>query len=353
MSIQYNELPSFGDSYLQYFDPESKSFHLRRRSRASGNISITEAMELISVYLRRYQMSFVPNKLDKNLILFPFLFIEPQVGQQIRNVTTGEVYTIEQILKNPQTKKWEGLLRFNLVNAPSIEQRHKLEYLNFDNYIRYEHEHPASAPNLLGANTDREQQTIAPMVPTVTWSLKVVEPGAFGQAFSSKKQLKPVLRESTKDPYVQGYTVDILGQSFDNIVQFSSWSHDNRTSEILIGWFDQFLKLYTGPLRQQGIEQMYFWKREQDSTNTTWRQTFAVRDSQWYFRTEELQAVYQRDILKIDITIDSSDTMQSRLLNDVRYIADQKVSGQLTSEEYRNLFYRSGEYLFGDLDILQ
>lgn len=90
MTLQYNDLPAFGDKYLQYFDPETKSFHLRRRSRAQGNVSIYETMELISAYLKRYQMSFIPNKLEKNLGMFPFMFIRPAHGERIRNVTTVE-----------------------------------------------------------------------------------------------------------------------------------------------------------------------------------------------------------------------------------------------------------------------
>lgn len=353
MTIQYSDLPNFGDKYLQFFDPDTKAFHVRRRSRASGNISISEAMDLMALYLRRYQVSYIPNRMDKHLVMFPFMFIEPASGQQIRNVSTGEVYTIDQVVKNPSTGKWEGLLRLDLETGPSIEKGHKLEYLNFDNYVKFEHEFPSSIPNLLGANSNRELQTVTPMTPTVTWSLKVVEPGSFGKPFSSDKQWKSVLKEATKDPYKPGFTVEVYGQPFDNIIQFNSWSHDGRTSELLINWIDQFLRLYTGPLRQQGIQQMFFWKREQDSVNTTWRQTYNVRNSQWYFRTEELEAVYQRDILKVDVTLGTDNEMQSRLLNSTRYIADQKVSGLLSSEEYRALFYRSGEYLFGDLDIRQ
>lgn len=354
MPSQYNDLPAFGDRYLQYFDPETKSFHLRRRSRAEGNISIYESMELILLYLRRYQMSFIPNKLDKNVVLFPFMFIEPVSGDKIKNITTGEIYTVDQVLKNPKTNKWEGLLRLDLVSPPSIEQRHKLEYLNSDKYVKFEHEAPASLINLVSANSERELQTIAPMKPTITWSINTVEPGSFGVPFSKDKQLKKVLRESTKDPYAPGYTVEIYGQAFDNLVYFNSWSHDHRTSETLISWFDQFLKLYTGPLRQQGVQQMLFWKRNSDSINTTWRQNFAVRNTQWYFRTEELEAVYQRDILKVDISLGASSDFDNNMLNnEVRYIADQKVSGSLTTDEYRALFYRSGEYLFGDIEIRQ
>lgn len=353
--IQYSDLPEFGEKYLQVFDPIQKSFHLRRRSRAEGNIGIIEAMELISGYLRRYQMAFLPNKENGNLVLFPYLFIEPKVGDKIRNITTKEVYTVLEVPLNPATESWEGLVKLSTIRPPSIEEGSRLEYLSFDRYVKFDHELPSAIPNQISANSDGVQKDPPPMIPTITWSINRVEPGSFGNPFGTSKQLKPVLRESTKDPYVKGYTVDIFGQNFDNLIQFSSWSHDHRTSERLLNWFEQFLKLFTGPLRKSGVAQMFFWERTRDLVNTTWRQYYAVKDTQWYFRTEELEAVYQRDILKIDISIGlaTGETVQTDMFNDTRYIADQKISGQLSSTEYRNLFYRSGEYLFGDLDIRQ
>lgn len=353
MSTQYDSLPEFGDKYLQIFDPIAKSFHLRRRSRAEGNVNISEAMELIAALLRRYQMSFLPNKEDGTLVMFPYMFTQPVVGDQIRNITTSEVYTIKEVIINPDTKNWDGVVRITAVTPPSIEKRSKLEYLNFDRYVRFDHELPNGLPNQLSANSEAVQINLLPMPPTITWSLKQVEPGSHDRPFGTTKQYKPVLRESTKDPYVKGYTVEVWGQTFDNLVQFSSWSGDNRTSERLIRWFEQFLKLYTGALRKNGVAQMFFWQRTQDQMNTTWRQFYSIKDTQWYFRTEELQAVYQRDILKIDLSIGVEETLPSIYLNETKYIADQKVSGNFNSQEYKNLFYRSGEYLFGDVEIRQ
>lgn len=352
----YSDLPAFNDRYLQFFDPIQKSFQLRRKSRANGNLGITECMELVSAYLKRYQMSYIPHKLDPKLVMFPFMFIEPTEGDKIVNLVTRETYTVEQVIKDPETGVWAGVVKLNLVTPPSVEKRHHLEYLNFDKYVRFDHELPTALPNNTTANLEGDAKILPPMVPTVTWSLDTVEPGSMDRPFGSNKQYKKTLREAVKDPLVPGYTVEIYGQPFDNLVQFSSWSHDHRTSEKLISWFEQFLKYYTSDLRQGGIAQLFFWKREPDSINTTWRQYYAVRSSQWYFRTEELEAVYQRDILKIDINIGlytGGGVIPHYRNNTPRYIADQYVSGTLSPDQYRALFYRSGEHLFGELDILQ
>ncbi len=348
-----SELPEFGDFYLQIFNPHTQSYELRRKSRTEGVLSMSETMELISNLLRKYQLTFVPNKTNKNIVVFPFCLIEPKKGDKIRNLDTQEIYTVDQIIKNPTTGQWNGVVQLDLVNPPSIELRHTLEYLNFDRYVRFDHESPSSIPNHISANTEGIIKSPPPIAPTITWSLQRVEPGSIGKPFDARKELKPRLRESTKDPFVTGYTVEIWGQWFDNIVQFESWSNDNRMSERLIRWFEQFLRLYTGYIRQRGISNLFFWRRDPDDVKTTWRQVFAVRSSQWYFRTEELEAVYLRDILKVDISVGYEAELTSRLLNEPKYIADQLITGNFSPEQYRSLFYRSGEYLFGDLDIQQ
>ena len=309
MSLSDSELPNFGDKYLQYFNPSRQSFELRRKSTNEGSLSISEAMELIERLMRKHQLSYVPNKSDRRLVLLPFAFVEPSKGDKIRNNVTQEVYTIDQIIKNPDTNQWNGLVKLDLVNPPSIEGRHSLSYLDPVNYIRFDHEFPDVLLNIPRANLEGELKNLPPIVPTVTWSLKTVEPGGLGKAFDSRKELKPRLRESTKDPYVTGYTVEIWGQFFDNIVQFDAWTSGFKATERLLSWMEQFIKLYTGFLRERGLSQLFFWRRQEETQINTWRQQLPVKGSQFYFRTEEIEAVYQRDTLKIDISIGAEATL--------------------------------------------
>ena len=350
-----DDLPEFGENYIQYFDPYLQSFEVRRKSRTEGNLSLAEAIEYIGIFMSKHQMAYVPSKNNKNIILFPFLFVEPKEGDKILNANTKEVYTVDQVIKNPITNVWEGLLKFNLTNPPSLEQSHSLQFFTEkDKYIRFRHEMPDEIPNLIGANLEKLLLQPPPIFPTITWTVKSVEPGSLGRVFDSKKEYKPRLRESVKDPFVMGHTVEIYGQFFDNIVQFDSWSNDPRTSDRLIRWFEQFMRLKAGNLIQNGLSQLLFFKRTEDEYNKTWRQAFSVRGSQYYLRTEQLEAVYSKDILNININMDvSSSDPQNRKFNSPRWIADQLVTGELTNQEYKELFYRSGEYLFGNIELRQ
>jgi len=353
--VNLSDLPEFGENYIQYFDPYLQSFEIRRKSRAEGNLSLSECIDYINMYMAKHQMTYIPNKSTKNLILFPFMYIEPTPGDKILNVNTKEVYTVQQIIKNPQTNVWEGLVKFDLINPPSIERSHSLEFLTGkERYIRFRHEMPDEIPNLVGANLEKLLLQPPPIFPTITWSVKSVEPGSLGRVFDSKKEYKPRLRESVKDPFVMGHTVQIFGQFFDNIVQFDSWSNDPRTSDRLIRWFEQFMRLRMSNLVQHGLSQGMFFKRLEDSYDKTWRQAFSVRAAQYYFRTEQLDAVYSKDIMSIDISVGvESSALSNRKFNSPRWIADQMVSGELTDSEYKDLFYRSGEYLFGSVELRQ
>ena len=349
----YN-LPEFNEAYNEYYDPVRKSFEIRRRSRTEGNLaSISEASEYIDAFLRKYQATFIPNALDKSILFFPFMFIEPSPGDIIRNLTTNEAYTISRIIKNPETNRWEGLVKLNMASAPSLEGLHALEIVNRSKLVRFSHEVPDLLVNQVGANLEGSLKEPPPIQPTITWSIKTMEPGTLGSMTSSKREWKSRLRESYKDPLVQGHTVEVWGQKFSNTVQFDCWSNDPRTSDRLVSWFEQFMRLYTGNLRRSGLGNIIFLKRDQDSVNQVWRQAYNIRGSQYLIETEQLEAHYSRDILKIDISIETNTEHSPFGRRDTHWVADQMVSGELSYQEYRDLFYRSGEYLFGSIDILQ
>lgn len=342
-------LPEFFDKYQQVYNTKTKGTELRRKNRAEGSASLSETIDLIGSLLKSYQMTYLPHNNDKNLLWFPFMFIQPLEGDKIINTATKEILIVDQVIRDPATKRWDGILRLDARNQPSYTKRHSLRHLNEDRYVRFDHETPTTLPNLVGANVQEYLKNAPPMIPTVTWTVERTEPGGYSSPFGPRKELKPSLRETVKDPINPGYTVAIYGQSFDSIVQFDCWSTDHRSSDLLVNWVEQFFKYYVGVLRQLGLSQAFFWKREKDSVQAGWRQYYPTRGTQYYFRTEQLEAVYNRDILKIDVNIETQSTMSGNLSNP-RYIADQYVSGNFN---YRDLFYRSGEYLFGELDILE
>jgi len=346
----------FTDIYLQVYDPAKKALEIRRKSRSGGNVTLLQTMEMIELLVQRYQLTYRVNRDDKNLLFFPFLFIEPQKGDRILNETTGEVYTVDHTVRNSKTNVWEGLVRLNLENYPADISREVLKFQDSKNYVTFDHNFNESTPNTLSTNTSGEGIDAPPMRPTISWFLARKEPGALGQPFGPRKEYKPRQREQLKDPQVQGHSVIVTGQWFDNIVQFDALYSDNKSAERLIEWFEQFMRLYRGVLEREGVAQMFFWSRKGDDTTREWRQPLWKRSMQYYFRTEQLEAVYTRDLLHINMSLGLVTDSMGSLASDVgpRYIADQLVTGTLTASGYRRLFYdQSGQYLFGDIDLLQ
>lgn len=347
-----NGLPSLGDRYKEHFNKDIEAIEIRRKSKTEGNASITETMELISELMKAHQLTFIPHKANSKLVLFPFIFKQPAEGDIIVNSNTSEEYTIEQVIVNPKDKKWNGLIKLDLKDPPSIENRDLLYFKKEQNYIDFDHVFPSSLPNQVGANSPELMRNPPPMNPTITWNVIRREPGGLSKAFDPRKEFKPRLRESYKDPIVPGYTVQIYGRNLDNIVEFECWSNDHKTSDKLVNWFENFLNTYSGILRQCGVSQIMFWQRPEESFNKVWRQSFAVRATQFYVRTEELEASYERDLVKVDITLGVGN-LTNRIFSEKRYIAEQLVTGELTYDEYKNLFYKSGEYQFGEIHIEQ
>jgi len=320
-----------------------------RKMRADRVVNFDESMILISILLNKYQSTYVTNKSDKSLLLMPNLFHEPQPGERIKNQTTGEIYTVKETIVNPITKKWEGLVRLVCITPPETLKSEKLELLDSTHRVRFTEE----SPNMVG----NEGQTSAgimidkgPMQPTIVYSLVRKEPGSIGKTpFGPQKDYRKRLRESVKFDSNPAHTVEIYAQSFDNLVQFDCCTLDNFTANRLVNWFEKFMNLYQWVLKKNGVQQIIYWQRLKDATVSKWRQDLVVRTVQFYFRTEEIDEVVRRDLTKIDYNIDLSEGISD---DTERYIADQKIAGPISDQEYNALFRDSnGNYLFGDLTI--
>lgn len=352
-----DHIPLFQDQYLVYYNKNLEVTEIRSRSKGpSAPITLPEAAQLIQNLMIRHQMTFFPHESDTSLYVFPYMFIKPKKGDRIRNTVTNEIYTVDQVINNPKTKRWDGLVKLNVVNPPDFDKRHLLVYHGKDRYINFDHAFPRTIKNVRTTNnSEGEAFDSPPMVPTITWTLERSEPGSLdGKAFGARKELKPRLREVLRDKLVPGMQVQVFGQFKDNLVRFGCYADQQTTAERLINWFQTFMDKYTRILNECGLNQVFFYQRQADDLNNVWRQPFAVRTIDYYMRTEELSTSYESEIVNIDITLGVEDTITDRLFNEERYIAGQLVTGELSYSGYRDLFYdQSGNYLFGNIDILQ
>jgi len=140
---------------------------------------------------------------------------------------------------------------------------------------------------------------------TITWKVIRREPGTLdGPAFSARKEVKPRTRDSNlRHPTSRNKLVDVMGQWFDNIVQFDCWAKTNTEAEALVEWFEDFMLLYTGHFMRFGISKMHYWRRFEDQEVLKWANPLHVRSVAYYVRTEKLHEVVKSRMRQITIRL--------------------------------------------------
>lgn len=319
--------------------------------RADRNVGYRDTMLMVDLLLHKFEAYYEANRDDPRLLCMRNLFVEPDQGTQLRNVQTNEIYTVTDTPRNPITNRWEGLVRIDAITPPSKLLAEKLEFVDDNNRVRFS---PHSPPDISTDNqtTDEMHEDVGPIRPTITYSLVRKEPGSInGQPFGRQKQYKPMLRERLRSQSATGTgrSVEIYGQWFDVIVEFVAHTTDNRSADLLVDWFEEFVRQYTWVLKLNGVQELLYWQRLRDATVTKWRQDLKSRTVQYFFRIEELLPEVVKDINKIDTCIN----VEKEILNaSQRWIAGNLVTGQLTYNQYNDYFVdASGNYLFGDLTL--
>jgi hypothetical protein len=144
-------------------------------------------------------------------------------------------------------------------------------------------------------------------VDTITYKVVRREPAHVGAggAFGPKKELKPRLREQyVKSEENSEDTYEIWGQRFENLVQFDCWAKSNYEVDQLIYWFEGFLYMMAGPIKQAGVAEMYYWSRREDETVTNWKTPLNHRSLVYYFTTERLITVKHNIIHSITVELE-------------------------------------------------
>jgi hypothetical protein len=314
-----------------------------------------------------HQSIFETNKNYRWMVTFPYLFIKPDIGDKVLNVTTNEVLTIEWVetlepneyrsfdgpfIKNNKPASFTGRVIF-AEGTTVITDDHVLEFVNKKkNYINFfewaSRRHTSNPVSVIADGLDSQN---GPFKASITWNVKRVEPGSIGKhPFDPQKELKPRVRHSFPDPsrtylhpteaernialvgtnYATGqpiitgatsnyalqagqndpmsstHTLTVYGQWFDNIIQYDCWSVDNQEANALVSWFEDFMDLYTKVLKQNGVNEVLYWQRSQDGTIDRWRSDIDNRSIQYYFRTEKLRVERSKNIQQITLRINAS-----------------------------------------------
>jgi len=322
--------------YMKHIVSSTMPLSVFPRLKADRCASLSDSMMMIDILIKKYEAQYYTATKDKNLLVLPNLFLKPLQGTKIKNLNTDEVYEIADVISNPVTGLWEGLIRINSITPPNRDLQEKLQFLTDDRLVRFSAEFTRS----LGVENQTEDELlkdVGPIRPTIIYALIKKEPGSIGKTpFGPQKQAKPMHREFIRDQHWAGHSVEMLGQWFDLLVEFGCFTTDNRSADLLADWFERFMRQNTWVLKLNGVQELMYFQRLRDSAVTKWRQDLISRTVQYYFRLEEILPTVVRNIRKLDTTVNLATEIAE---SGKRWIAGREVTGPLTQEEYNALFY--------------
>ena len=215
-------------------------------------------------------------------------------GDIIKNITTGERYTIYEVL-NTDTK----LIKLSGTTAPATDDILELTDNNMVNFVS-------------GYSKEHKDKAVKTWVDTITFMVRRKEPGTIGKhPFDPPTEIKPRVREYIVDPDYDDCHVMVLGQWFDNLLQFDCWAKTNNRADDLIEWFEDFMYKYTWVWKKNGVNEILYWMRNKDEEVSKWRNDLSVRTVIYYFKTEKIVTIREHDFKQLDLYLEVSNAVPS------------------------------------------
>jgi len=365
-------LEDFDELTLQYFNTspiarniilgvtEKEDFLRPPRSMADRSANIQDIYDMIDRLLPKYQMYFTVSKKNPFLVIFPFMIVEPQIGDKIRNINTLEIYKVRYVPKTPDNRFYGAVLLETGTTGPKDSEN--LEFVNPDGVgaetaklVKFLHAYPDTPGiDMSDSSGDVGVSQAEPFTPVISVELVRQEPGTVGKRpFDIMKELKPRIREIYKHPDDPiNYSIQVRGQWYDNILRFTCYSVTHFGAEKLITWFNDFLYKYAWVLKKNGVQELLYWQRRSDQKIRVWRDDIIGYTVEWYFRTEEqtVEVVHNVTSINLDARVAWNNTAVSPPTGDNPAI-NGNVMGPF-GDRFANLFDAfhdtSGNYKYGD-----
>jgi len=276
MAEPYKRLESFDETPLHWSTDEDNQ-------QADRSASLDDVTTYIYQSLVDYQGKWNTTEISEWTVMFPYAR-DLRVGNSIKNVTTGEVYTIDSIVD-----ELNHTVRLSGTTAPHLGDRLELADENMVNFV--------SAYPQVYAEPETWKDTI-------TYKVLRREPGTLqSHPFDGRKEIKPRVRQTIQDPDFPDHHVRIMGQWFDNLIQFDCWSVTNNGADSLIVWLEDFMFRYTWVWKKNGVQEILYTNRGIDEEVIKWRDDIVNRTLIYYFRTEKIVPIRTHDFTQIDLYV--------------------------------------------------
>jgi hypothetical protein len=137
---------------------------------------------------------------------------------------------------------------------------------------------------------------------TISFSIVRREPASTSQGrhFNQERQeWKPRVREIIDDPNNPGYKLIVLGQKFENVVQFIIWAKTHKEANKRAEWFEDLMREYAWFIKYKGVDEFYMLERGEDIILDVDQQRIVGRPFHYYVRTEKLTYLSEPTIRRI------------------------------------------------------
>lgn len=261
------------------------------------NITVPEGLEILSILLLDYQSKGIVVDTQEEALFrmwFPFAWHTIEIDDEIKNLSTSNVYKVEEIISDhPQYKRNYVVLRG--VNPP--KKWHILRMSNRRNdlvSIIPSFPDTESKPYEFTEQGHLQTSDTSTWTDVITYSVTTEQPGSLeGKMFrSGVQEVKPRFREEADG-------TRWFGQWIDTEVRFDFWTQMNATSERLREWFRDFSNKYRWLMEKNGLNR-FMWAGSGVAEHVTrWRNDIVHRSSSYHLRTEYS---YSSDLFRIRST---------------------------------------------------
>lgn len=136
-------------------------------------------------------------------------------------------------------------------------------------------------------------------LPAITYTLKQMQPGIIGK--QGTREIKPRHRGTFRQDVngVGPRVVEVFGRVFDCEVIFEVWEENNTKATNLATKFMDFMDMYTGYIKSQGVKEIIFQNYSNDMESGQWRDNIVCRSLKYYVRLEHLSEMPSDVIEKV------------------------------------------------------
>lgn len=143
---------------------------------------------------------------------------------------------------------------------------------------------------------------------TISFSIVRREPATMSQGRhfnQGRQEWKPHIREIKDDPNNPKYKIYVMGQKFENVVQFIVWAKTHKEANKRAIWFEDLMREYAWFIKYKGVDEFYMLERGEDIILDVDEQRIVGRPFHYFVRTEKLtylsEPTIQRIILELGV----------------------------------------------------